>query len=137
MKAYLNAPIKEVITKFPEVAGILTSYDIGCVPCAVGTCLLKDVVTIHNISENKKAELMYRVEKAIYPDRQIAKPVPVAEQPGSKKEVLRYSPPLKALVDEHDLIKRLLKSVPGIAKYLRKNPAEAGLYCFSQKIQAD
>ncbi len=37
MKDYLNSPIKEVITAFPEVGKILEEYHIGCVPCTVGS----------------------------------------------------------------------------------------------------
>ena len=46
MQEYLNKGIKEVIKQFPPVADILNEYDIGCVPCSVGTCLLKDIVQI-------------------------------------------------------------------------------------------
>jgi hypothetical protein len=67
MEKYLNSPIKEIITKFPHVGKILEEYNIGCVPCTLGSCLLKDVVEIHNLAEEQKIELMYRIEKEIYP----------------------------------------------------------------------
>ncbi len=43
MKDYLNSPIKEVITAFPEVGKILEEYHIACVPCTVGSCLWRPV----------------------------------------------------------------------------------------------
>lgn len=50
MDEYLNEGIKEIITEFPKVESILNDYDIGCGPCNVGICLLKDIVTIHRLS---------------------------------------------------------------------------------------
>ena len=120
MQAYLNAPIKEVISKFPKVADILNGFDIGCVPCSVGTCLLKDVVAIHNIGEENKAQLMFEVEKDIYPDREVKRPV-INKAAKAKPEILRYSPPLRMLVNEHLLIKRLLNCVPAIVKALKED----------------
>ena len=58
MEKYLNAPIKEIITKFPRVGEILEEYNIGCVPCNVGSCLLKDIVEIHNLSEENEKALL-------------------------------------------------------------------------------
>jgi len=73
MEKYLIAPIKEIITKFPEVGRILEEYNIGCVPCTLGSCLLKDIVAIHNIPLEQELNLMYRLEKTIYPDRVVKK----------------------------------------------------------------
>ena len=53
MEAYLNKGIKEVIDEFPEVEKILDEYGIGCGPCSVGTCLLKDIVEIHDLPSDK------------------------------------------------------------------------------------
>ena len=58
MEKYLHSPIKEIITKFPEVGRILEEYNIGCVPCTVGSCLLKDIVAIHNLPVNQEAQLI-------------------------------------------------------------------------------
>ena len=41
MEEYLNKNIKEVIDLFPAIGDILNEYDVGCVTCNVGTCLLK------------------------------------------------------------------------------------------------
>ncbi len=44
MEEYLNKSIKEIINQFPEVGDSLNEYNIGCAPCSVGSCLLKDIV---------------------------------------------------------------------------------------------
>jgi hypothetical protein len=54
MEAYLNTGIKQIIDQFPEVGGILDEYGIGCAPCSVGTCLLKDIIEIHHLSEDEE-----------------------------------------------------------------------------------
>src|SRR3989338_6517031 len=111
MEAYLNKGIKEIISQFPKVADILNEYNIGCVPCNVGTCLLKDIVEIHNLPEVEEQELMARIAKAVYPDRDIKIPK-IAKRDKSRE--LKYSPPIKKLVDEHVLIKRLIALIPEI-----------------------
>ncbi len=74
MNEYLNRGIKEIITEFPEIEGILNDYEIGCGPCSVGTCLLKDIVTIHRLAGDQEQELMARIAKAIHPDKDIKIP---------------------------------------------------------------
>jgi hypothetical protein len=49
--------IKDVIELHPQIGRILESYDIGCVGCGVGICLLKDVVTIHALGEKVEEQL--------------------------------------------------------------------------------
>lgn len=49
--------IQDVIQNYPEVGDILNRYDIGCVTCKVGICLLKDVVTIHGLSKEDEAKI--------------------------------------------------------------------------------
>jgi hypothetical protein len=46
-----NQPIKEVIAAHPKIATILNQYEIGCLACSIGTCLLKDVVTVHVLGD--------------------------------------------------------------------------------------
>lgn len=53
-----NRNIKEAIIAFPGISEILEKYGIGCVRCSVGTCLLKDVVTVHFLG----AETETRIE---------------------------------------------------------------------------
>ena len=116
MHKVLNREIKELITTYPEVGRVLEEYGIGCVPCSVGSCLLKDVVGIHNLDLQKEATLMYRLEKAIYPDRKISEPVVDMTRKSEPKKI-SYSPPVKKLVDEHVLIKRLLALIPAIVEF--------------------
>ncbi len=71
MEAYLNKGIKEIILQFPEVEDILNEYDISCAPCSVGTCLLMDIVEIHNLPADKEQEMMSKITKALYPDKEI------------------------------------------------------------------
>lgn len=114
MEKYLNTPIKELITKFPEVGKILEDYNIGCVPCTLGSCLLKDIVAIHNLPEAQELELMRRIEKVIYPQRDIKKPVFIKTAEKETPKEIKYSPPIKRLVDEHALIKKWIAFIPTV-----------------------
>lgn len=117
MDEYFNKGIKEIIEKFPEVEDVLNDYDIGCGPCNVGICLLKDIVAIHRLPEDQERQLMARIAKAIDPDRDIH--IPRAEKKNTaKSEELKYSPPMKKLVDEHVLIKRWLALIPEVVENL-------------------
>ena len=116
MQKVLNREIKELINTYPEVGRGLEEYGIGCVPCSVGSCLLKDVVGIHNLDLQKEATLMYRLEKAIYPATKISEPVVDMTRKSEPKKI-SYSPPVKKLVDEHVLIKRLLALIPAIVEF--------------------
>ena len=49
--------IQDVITTYPEIGEILARYDIGCVTCKVGICLLKDVVAIHGLAKEDEAKI--------------------------------------------------------------------------------
>lgn len=127
MEAYLNTPIKEVISKFPKVGEILEEYQIGCVPCTAGSCLLKDVIEVHNLSEEEEKEVMARVLKVIYSDRVI--PIPKVERKAKvRSKEPTYSPPMKKLVDEHVLIKRWIALIPRVLERLDINsPEDRGL----------
>jgi hemerythrin-like domain-containing protein len=117
MDEYFNKGIKEIIEKFPEVENVLNEYEIGCGPCNVGKCLLKDIVAIHRLPEDQERQLMARIAKAIHPDRDIR--IPRAEKKtGTRPEELKYSPPMKKLVDEHVLIKRWLALIPEVVENL-------------------
>ena len=111
MEEYLNKGIKEIIDQFPEIGNILNEYGIGCAPCTVGSCLLKDIVEIHNLPYAEEKELMAGIAKIIYPDRKV-KALRVKRERKAKSEALNYSPPMKKLVDEHMLIKRWAAIIP-------------------------
>jgi hypothetical protein len=50
-----NRPIKEVIEAHPKIGEILNRYEIGCLECSIGTCFLKDVVTVHVLGDAVEA----------------------------------------------------------------------------------
>ncbi|MHA1576454.1 MAG: hemerythrin domain-containing protein, partial [Candidatus Thorarchaeota archaeon] len=116
MEQYLNQGIKEIISEFPQIEKVLEEYDIGCGPCMVGTCLLKDIVEIHNLQANQEQELMSRITKIIYPEKDIQ--IPKIERTLAGKQQISYSPPMITLVDEHKLIKRMLVLIPHIIQVL-------------------
>lgn len=49
--------IQDVMQSYPEIGDILGRFDIGCVTCKVGICLLKDVVSIHGLSKDDEAKI--------------------------------------------------------------------------------
>lgn len=49
--------IQDVMQSYPEIGEILGRFDIGCVTCKVGICLLKDVVSIHGLSKDDEAKI--------------------------------------------------------------------------------
>ncbi|MEE8318616.1 MAG: hemerythrin domain-containing protein [Dehalococcoidales bacterium] len=113
MQEYLNQGIKGVINQFPAVENILNDYNIGCAPCSIGSCLLKDIIDIHNLSPGDEEILMGRIAGVIYPGQEVE--IPMTERKavaGARQK--GYSPPMKKLVDEHVLIKRLVALIPGI-----------------------
>ena len=115
MEHFLAKGVKDVITDHPEVGKILDEFNVGCTTCGVGTCLLRDVVGIHNLDPNTEADLMFRIEKAIFPDRDVKRPeVRVV----NTKPVVQYSPPVQVLVDEHKIIMRWLALIPRVIEHL-------------------
>jgi hemerythrin-like domain-containing protein len=147
MDTYLNKAIIDVITEFPEVGTILAEYDIGCVTCQVGTCLLKDVVAIHGLPPETERELMARTAAVISPGAAALTPRPdepsgdyplsvgktaataitgaLRSSPGGAAgRATKYSPPMKRLVDEHVLIKRWVALIPEIVRSVDVDSAE-------------
>lgn len=118
MEKWLNTGIQEVIKQYPKVGDILNSFNIGCTTCNPGTCILGDVVGIHNLAPEDEAEMMYQIEKEIYPDKEVVKANVDVKTPVAREIV--YSPPVKELVDEHVLIKRWLALVPKVVEILQE-----------------
>lgn len=117
METYLNKGIKEVIDEFPEVEKILDEYGIGCGPCSVGTCLLKDIVEIHDLPADKEQVMMAKIAKVIYPEKVIEIPR-LQRKSEDKPPEIKYSPPMKKLVDEHVLINRWVALIPEVINNL-------------------
>jgi len=118
MEKYLSKGIKEVITEFPAIGTILDEHNIGCTLCGVGTCLLKDIVQVHNLPPEEERELMVRISRIIYPDRDIEIPVTQRKSGSAGLREIKYSPPIQGLVDEHTVIKRVLAMIPDIIEDL-------------------
>ena len=123
MEEYLNKSIKEIISKFPEIGRILDEYKIGCTACTAGSCLLKDIVEIHNLSEDEEGKLMARIARVISPDRHIKIPKIKRKIITGAKEI-KYSPPIKKLIDEHILIKKLVALIPRVVDELNVESEE-------------
>jgi hemerythrin-like domain-containing protein len=117
MEEYLNKPIKEIIAQYPEVEDVLNDYDIGCGPCNVGICLLKDIVAIHRLSDDQEQQLMAGIAGAIDPEQEIKIPKKEKKSETQSRE-FKYSPPMKKLVDEHVLIKRWIALIPEFVENL-------------------
>lgn len=49
--------INKVIEEHPVIGEILEKYEIGCVTCGVGICLVKDVVSIHALGDEIEARI--------------------------------------------------------------------------------
>ena len=114
MEKYLHMGIKAVIEEFPEIESILTDYDIGCGPCMVGTCLLKDIVSIHSLPKPDEKKLMERIAGVILNGNDPGKTKPA----NITKKPVTYSEPMQKLVDEHTLIKRWLALIPQVVEYV-------------------
>lgn len=55
--------IQDVIQQHPEIGSILNRFEIGCVTCKVGICLLKDVVSIHGLSKDDEAKIEQEINQ--------------------------------------------------------------------------
>jgi hemerythrin-like domain-containing protein len=126
MDKYLNTPIRTVIAEFPEVGSILEDYSVGCVNCQVGTCLLKDVVSIHDLPPEDERALMAKIAGVVTPGAKVELSVPTRTFSGqdSRKRELKYSPPIRQLVDEHVLIKRWVALIPRLLETVDVGRAE-------------
>ena len=52
-----NREIIKVINEHPKIGEILARYEIGCIECSIGTCLLKDVVAVHFLGDETEAKI--------------------------------------------------------------------------------
>lgn len=116
MDEYLNRGIKEIITQFPRIGEILDEFNIGCGPCSVGTCLLKDIVEIHHLIPQEEEQLMARIAGVIFPEE--GSEVPELRTPIQTSKEISYSLPMKKLVDEHKLILRWVSLIPKVIESL-------------------
>ena len=57
--------IQEVIKSYPGIGALLERYDIGCVTCKVGICLLKDVVSIHGLAKEDEQRIEREINELV------------------------------------------------------------------------
>ena len=103
--------IKDVINEFPDTGKLLTINGVDCAGCSVGTCLLKDVLDVHNFPDDTKKTIMAQIDKIINGEK--IEIIPAAESPAKSKQDL-FCKPIQQLVNEHKNILRLLD----LAEYL-------------------
>jgi len=115
MNEILDRNIKDVIREFPALEQVLAEFSIGCTGCSLGTCQLKDIVEIHNLSFDHEQLLMKRIATIVYPGQ--ARTIPaIARKTQQKSNDTKLCPPLRELVDEHTHIKRVLGLLPDLLK---------------------
>lgn len=111
MKGLLDRNVKDVISAHPAVGSVLQEFNVGCVTCSVGTCKLKDVVSIHSMPPEQERDVFRRIARIVFPGQEVA--IPVTERkPAATGGNARLSPPMKELVEEHVVIKRVLALIP-------------------------
>lgn len=121
VEGYLDTNIKDIMDKYPQVQEILDRFEIGCAPCSSGTCMMKDIIDIHNLDEQREKKMLTQIFEVIFPGEKVeiprvAKAKIVNDSP--------LSPPLLKLIDEHKLIKRVLALIPGISEKLDLSKAD-------------
>jgi hemerythrin-like domain-containing protein len=113
MTNLLDRNIKDVIVETPAVGDILKSFNIACVTCNVGTCKLKDVVSVHSMSVEQEQDLFLKIAQAVFPGQKMELPRLERKAPVSGKS-RQMSPPLVELVAEHIYIKRVIALIPAL-----------------------
>ncbi len=119
MNEILKRPIKELIAEFPAVGAVMTRFGIGCVTCAVGTCLTGDVVGIHGLDADAERRLFREIEAILAGKGGTG----VLGRTPSSSAVAAASPaelsrPMRVLVAEHATIKKVLAMIPSLARAL-------------------
>ena len=66
-----SAQIKDVIETHPRIGEILEAYEIGCVTCGVGICLLKDVVSIHALGDEIEKKIETEINEYLDSNQQV------------------------------------------------------------------
>ena len=112
----LNRNIKDVIKDFPAVADILMRHQIACSTCAVGTCAVKDIVSIHNLPPNEVEQLFKDMAAIMFPGQVVT--IPKIARPAQQSATKKMSPPLQELVTEHTWIKRVIAMIPALTRDL-------------------
>ena len=118
MTEVLDLYIKDLIVSFPVLGAVLAEAGIGCVGCSVGTCLLKDIVGIHNLTEVQERALLVAIAGVIFPGTTPDIPK-IARKAAPAAGPKTLSPPIQELVNEHTVIKRVIAQLPALAERLK------------------
>ncbi|KMQ52502.1 hypothetical protein CHISP_0769 [Chitinispirillum alkaliphilum] len=108
MENILNKNILNIIKEYPEIEKVLLNYDIGCTTCSIGTCKFKDIISIHNLSIEQETALLEAVAQIIYPGEKVIISRIERVEVSDKGTV----PPIRDLVEEHKLIKKVIAMIP-------------------------
>ena len=60
--------IQDVVKGHPRIGEILNDFEIGCVDCSVGICLLKDVVAIHALGDEMEEKIEVQINDYLKKD---------------------------------------------------------------------
>ena len=60
--------IQDVVKGHPRIGEILNDFEIGCVDCSVGICLLKDVVAIHALGDEMEEKIEAQINDYLKKD---------------------------------------------------------------------
>jgi hypothetical protein len=55
--------VNTVIEEHPRIGEILQKFDVGCVTCSVGICLVNDVVAIHALGDEIEAQIETQIKE--------------------------------------------------------------------------
>lgn len=100
-----NNSIKDIITQYPQVGEFLKLNGVDCANCLVGTCLLKDILTIHNYNEEVQEEIYSHIDKLISGE---SDEMIIFEH---VQEEIALQPIIKKLMDQHQIILQIVYTI--------------------------
>ncbi|MFZ4396343.1 MAG: hemerythrin domain-containing protein [Kiritimatiellia bacterium] len=118
LSAILATNVREAIARFPAIGKLLDEYAIHCATCSLGTCRLQDIVDIHGLSPAQETTLLTRLAQVVLPGVTVQIPQLPRRAAARAAGPVRFSPPLRELVEEHTVIKRAIAMLPVLAASL-------------------
>jgi hemerythrin-like domain-containing protein len=108
METLLHEPIRDVIARYPTIGALLAEHGIDCITCSVGTCLLKDVLSVHGFPARQEQQLLDEIRSLANQDA----PDPSIELALKNKGPAILCGPIMDLVAEHARIQRMISLIP-------------------------